>query len=156
MIEDDLTKQMIKYILGNLGFVPKPLFGKVGLSDKFLKTKHVLTFEEDGNQVNHPIYAGEIKFPEGSLRSVGVAIHPGEFTVIFKFDSGEFNLLKNIDEEEYIFVVSSNGVDWQNPSMYTKLCVTTGIANITDLGYVWQPTKNTADLIAALKASIDI
>lgn len=160
-IKEKLTKEIITYILSNLGFVSKPLFGKSGLSEDFYKSNKMFTIKTDNETVQVSVYSAISNLEGSKLQIAGIALPCDsdlEFAIAVRLDENKIYGIKQISDNEDVglFVVSMDGKEWRQASMSEKLMLCLGFEQFVDFGLNWIPESNFTELYNALQEIIEL
>lgn len=158
-IQQKLTKELITYILGNLGLVPDPLWGKAGISEDVFQTNKVIKIQYDDDIFQFPVYAAKCNIGADEINVLAVKIDDEdyvEFVFVFRMNDLQIFGLKQIVEgnDPGTFVIFDKSKGWINPNMYEKLIFCAGLEKITDQGIGWSPGN--LDLFKFLLEVIEI
>lgn len=160
--ENQLTTEIIKRILGNLGIVPNN-FGKVGITTKeFLKKETINLKDEISNNIDYiNLYAGEINI--SSTEKIKAAClnlsdnNINEFILVFRMINLPIYGLKlifdNIDCG--LFLIADDNLKWSNTNILNQSQILTGIEHITQEGLIWNSSNDYLDLYQAIKNIIE-
>ncbi len=160
----NLTNEITKRILANVGATPGHLFGKAGLTDPTLKLDNQIKIECDGVITLHDIYGGSIDLGDVSIRSILINLsidNSTEFLLLFRYSSLAISAIKYIfdDDEEFpgfIRVFNESNDTWISSSMYMKATALAGFEKITSSGMLWERCEDIEDLYKASLTLISI
>lgn len=161
---DIFNREIIRHILGNLGMVPPPNFGKVGISTEEFKQQKtlLLEFESRGSRmetIKFPLWGGKIESSGAKLNVLATDLFDEnyhEFVVVFQTNGETMHGIKhNFDEQANLAgFFMFDGVVWKNVSTITKLKVCLGFELLNDWGLTWEPA-NTEFLLPNLLSLIE-
>ena len=157
-MENHLNRELLKRVFGNLGAVPGPNFGRVGITlNDFLFNKQITMLDEDNSKYDCLIWMGETKI--GSTYRVALTnlntVDEPEFILLFKIENDSPLGLRLIwDENDFGSFMSLNNKFWHPVSMLRKLNFTAGIELLTQEGAGWYPCQDDA-LYSLLLSLVD-
>jgi len=162
---DSLTFEIIKRVVADLGAVPGPDFGKVGLTDPGLLLAKTLTVRYDEKtNAEHSIYAGKLVFRDSSKTSsmrgllVNLTMDASEghlnepyyeFLFVFRMDDMPIHTIKVVYDdpsESFIRIYNEDKDRWIRPSMYMKARILADFERIVSWGIMWEDCKEVSDL----------
>jgi len=158
-----LTKELTRIIFGSIGFVPRPNFGKVGISTEEYLTSNEIQVQLDNNTSEiYSVWAGEAKQDNSKLIIAATSIIEDnycEFNAVYKIDSGYIHAIKSsyYDEDEIpnLFIYKIDG-KWKQLGVYNQLLAAAGFIRMADLGIEYTPVKEiNYELDLALKELIE-
>lgn len=156
-----LKKELCKSIVNNMGLVPSPNFGKVGLTTKdFLIDKTIsLEFENElGNKIiqKFGLWCGSISLSGMMIKALVTDIcdndnNHHEFIVTYKLENGPIVGISIIYGEDHngLFLFKKNE-QWKPASNYEMLMAAAGFEKLNDLGIMWKPNKDYEELYDSL------
>ena len=160
-VRNNLQHELLKCILGNIGFAPSPYFGKVGLSHNDLRSQEVVKIQYDEEIVEYPVFSGKVGFGSEILSALGIRINevdlPEEFVIVYRINDTEINAIRAnfLNYNNMLFLVNNKG-SWKDVSMYAKLVSTAGFERITDIGFDWKENEVDQKLFDALLQICDM
>lgn len=155
-ISKKLTKEIISYMLGNLGVVAPPLWGMRGVTEKAFNTGKILKVQVDNNIKTIPIYSAQCNIDKSKLKVVALMIEdlfPTFITLMMLDDGPVYALSQSTEDDVGIFLASYDKKTWINVSIYDKLLACAGLEKITDQGLGWQ-SQNEIDIFLPLLQQI--
>jgi len=157
-----LTKEIIKRIFGNLGIVPNNNYGKFGITiDDFYVGENIELFSNDSEVTYHKIYCGSSNIDNFNIRVVLVSLGGDpkedsndacEFLVLIKTDDSPIHGLSLCfdDNDCGTFLmrvkIKDEQESWIPASVLIQSQILTGMEQITQMGVMWIPCKEYADL----------
>jgi hypothetical protein len=159
-----LTKELTRTIFGSIGFVPKPNFGKLGISiDKYLTSEEIRVTMDSEEEDIYSIWAGKVIQDQSELVILSTAIickEYTEFNAVYKIDNSYIHGLKSsyYDEDEIpnLFLYKKDN-KWNNLNIYNQLLSTAGFIKIADLGTEFKAVKEIdGELLQSLHQLIEI
>lgn len=163
---DLLNREIVRTILGSIGFVPPPNFGKVGISrDEFMLNKFItLDFETNNGGVQKEqfaIWCGQTRQGNSTLKVLATDICDNgsnyhEFIAVYKVDNAPVHMVKHIFGEEDMGLFLFKLDTWKPVGRYEKLISCAGFEKITSMGFSWEPCKDYNDLYACLVEAIEM
>lgn len=143
MIHNTLVHEILKVMMGNLGFIPGAKFGTAGLSDDILKIEKIIKLEIGDAIVNLPVYAGQITAGDQQIRCMGTVIRsmnePDEFSIVYQVDDlPPMGARCNFDDFEGMRMIRYHDGKWEDMSLFSKLMTCAGFEKITELGFIWK------------------
>lgn len=160
-VRNNLQHELLKCILGNIGFAPSPYFGKAGLSHRDLISQEVVKIQYDNGVVDYPIFSGKIGFGSEILSALGVRINepdmPEEFVVVYQINDTEINAIRAnfLNYNNMLTLINIKG-SWKDASMYAKLISTAGFERVASIGFDWKENAIDKKLLAALLQICDM
>lgn len=166
-----LRRELCRLMLGNMGLVPPPNFGRVGLSTNDFKIDKVISLEfedERGNKYTEGfgVWCGSITLQGMRIRAIATDICDNEsnyheFIVVYALDGAPIHGIKVIYGEEHngLFVVkgdifSGEGIVendvWKPVGRYEMLVAAAGFEKMNDVGVTWVPCNEYDDLYESL------
>jgi hypothetical protein len=154
---DNLTKEIIKRILANVGATPGKLFGKAGLTENIFKLDKKFKIEYDDTIAEHDIYGGQIDLDGSKIRAILIDLSIDdvtEFIFMYRYASLAIIAIKYVyDHDEgfpgFVRVFNDSKETWINSSMHMKAMALSGFEQITSAGILWQECDDIDDLYQA-------
>lgn len=161
MTDESLTKEIIKRILGNLGVVPPPNFGTLGITESLYKTKEYIEIEyENKEKIKHELWAAETEIKTKKLKTILVDLSLEsryEYLVVFQLDKFPcYGLRLAFVNDDLGLLLVLHGDRWQQVSTLIKAQALVGIEMLTNQGFVWKPLKEFDDLKRGAMGLIDL
>ena len=166
MIEDHLTKELLRRIFGNVGAVAGPNFGKVGITtEDHIIGKTIDIINDSNKKERYPIYSGKIEAGDKfniALANLGSLSVPEFIMVMAHGESTEkvfgFRLHYG-DNDPGTFMIHLDS-KWIGISVLYKLNLTTAFEVITQEGLLWTPnaefaTENLYEPLAGMVEHLD-
>ena len=151
-MNDNLTYEMMKRILADVGAVPGKYFGTAGLVVPELLLQKTIKVRYDDKDREHNIYAGMLKIKESNLRGIliNLTVDTPEYIFIFRFDELPIHAVKvlfdEMDLEAYCKVYNSEKEIWVESSAYMKAKLLSEFERFVSWGILWEDCKNIKDL----------
>lgn len=145
MATDNLTIEIIKKILSNVGIV-KEYFGK-GLTSKSFLLDKVVNISYDFGNVKHPVYAAQLKIDSFSLRAIFIDLSIDSDEFIFAFRVGDHHpnvIYYSQQDDSYIRIFDGDKII--NPSFEMKAKILASFEKVVDYGVLWQDCLEIKDL----------
>lgn len=163
----ELRRELCRLILGKIGFVPPPNFGKVGISTKeFLLDKSVKLQIEDelGNSTieKFGLWAGELSFQGANVRVLATDICNiktgyDEFIMIYKTEKASLNAIRAVyGMEDFGLFLVKHKDKWQQVGVANMLMSAAGFEQMANMGLTWKPSDDYEDLLKAIHEIIDM
>jgi hypothetical protein len=161
-VTDNLTKEIARRILGDLGIVSHPNFGKRGITEKDFKSNKTIVAIHNDIEVTHSVFAGKISFSETSflralLLDLSLEKIENSFILLLQKDKNPIYAISftaTEKEEKCLFFLSS-GSGWKPASILIQSQALVGIESITDQGLSWSPCEEIDDLYQVSLSLID-
>ncbi|MDP2683498.1 MAG: hypothetical protein Q8P20_00420 [bacterium] len=156
MIVDSLSKEIIKRIFADVGVVPGPMFGKVGLVEPRFKIAKTITVRYDDMDRAHDVYAGKMSLGESTLRGVLVNLtvdYYPEFLCVFRMDELPIHAIKVVydsSNDSFFKIFNNETKIWREANVYMKARMLADFEQIVSAGLLWQDCDNTEDLYTAI------
>jgi len=160
-----LDREIIRYILGSIGFIPPPNFGKVGISTYKLNKDFQLEFENiDGTmeKVSFGLWGGSISDMNSKVKVLATDICDNnnnyhEFSAVYRVDNNNVYGIKHIFEDNGIVLYLVN-IDnkWKPVSLFDRLIACAGFEKLNNIGLIWQQENDITDLFPYLMEIIEI
>lgn len=165
-----LNREIIRHILGSLGLVPPPNFGKVGITTNEFKTKKTLTLEfEDSKgedqKTEFALWSGKISLgnPNGmqTLKILATDICDNEqgyheFIMAYRLDEAPIHAIKHIySDNDALFLTKVDEI-WRPVGTYEKLIACAGFERMTQLGLSWLPCDEYDELYSSLVEVVEM
>lgn len=166
-----LRRELCRLVLGSMGLVPPPNFGRVGLSTNDFKINKIVSLEfedERGHKSveNFAVWCGSITLHGMRVRAVATDICDNkanyhEFIATYSLDGAPIHAVKVIYGEEHngLFIVKGDvfrgeGIVesnvWKPVGRYEMLVAAAGFEKMNDVGLTWIPCNEYDDLYDAL------
>lgn len=149
-----LTREIIRHIFACFGVIV-PL-GQAGLTvGELLTKKSVRMAYDNGEEISHKVYAGQIVFQESKFRALMVDLTADaecpEFCLLFRFDSLPLHGLRlSYDDEDFgVFRILGDKDVWKEASMTVQSSALNGIERLVSFGFPWTPCDQIDDLFKA-------
>lgn len=127
-----LTYELVARIMGNVGIVPGPNYGKHGAC---LPTGKTILLEENSKEVEHIVYSAQLNIGTSIYHVMFSAIGADEFIMILSFDNDKYGFYMNhFEKEADLFKKFDN---WQPVNILTQLNLAAGFEALTSHGYQW-------------------
>ena len=150
---DNLTFEIIKRIVTNVGAVPDEAFGTRGLASSDLLLSKTLSVKyDDGKSSEHDIYSGKLNIDETELRSLLVNLsidQTHEFLFVFRYGSMPIHAIKVVygsPEDSFIRIYHDEEDKWILPSVYMKARLLGDFERFVSWGLLWNDCKENSDL----------
>lgn len=150
---DNLTFEIIKRVVADLGAVPSKEFGRVGLTDSGLLLSKTLTIKyDDSVTVEHDIYAGKLTLKDSAIRGllVNLTVEDAyEFLFVFRMDDMPIHSIRVVYDdptESFIRIYSQDKDKWIRPSVYMKARILADFEQFVSWGIMWEDCKEVSDL----------
>jgi len=166
-----LNREIVRHVLGSLGMVPPPNFGKVGLSlEEFKLDKGFdLEFETDNGKMEKKkfgLWCGVAQQGRSKLRVLATdicdnATNYHEFCVVYRVDDAPFHAVKHVfdDEAPAMYLVKHQtdvGEVWRPVGTEQKLIACAGFERFNSLGIDWVPSVEFEDLLPVLMEVVEM
>jgi len=168
-MDDILTRELARYVLGKMGLVPPPNLGKLGMStcDFLLEKKLEIEYYDADNQKRKsafPLWCGETRVGQSRMLTVATDLFTTdqeyhEFCSVFIVDNLAVHGIKHIfsEHEEALFLIASDPkADWKPNGLYGKLMITAALEKMADLGIPWRPAKDYEVLFSKLVELVEM
>jgi len=150
---DNLTFEMIKRIVVDVGAVPDEAFGSRGLASFGLALQKTMSVKyDDGTEREHTIYSGKLKLEDSSLRGLLVDLSADgdyEFLFLFRFDSMPMHAAKVVygnPEDSFFRIYNDKTENWMVPSIEMTAGLLASFEKFVSWGLLWDECKETSDL----------
>lgn len=157
-MNNNLTKELIKRIVGNLGIVIGNDFGKVGITTKEFVQTQLKTNNELGIEELTNFYCGKIELKETQdlLRIAFIELSEDEFIISIRMNELPIYIIyiDYIYNTELTNFFLINNTKKESVGIINQLQITIGIEQITQDGILWEPCNNYADLKDAILSSV--
>lgn len=150
---DNLTKEIIKRILSDVGAVPEH-FGERGLTDdNFSLAKKIAVQYEDGPEY-HMMYSGQLKIGDSVLRGLLTDLtvdSVAEYLFVFRVDDLPIHAIRMVyvpdvlDTDCYIRIQKEEGT-WFTPSVEIMAKMLVEFEKIVSYGLLWNDCTANSDL----------
>ena len=151
----DLTKEIARQILVDVGAAPGTIFGKVGLAEKKCTSEREIIFEYDEGTIRHNTFAGKIKIGDALVRAFLVDLTDDgyEFLLVYRFDGNPIYSVTSSygydDDNSYIREYDMKKKSWSPVGLQGQANMLIGFEKIASFGLLWEPTENIDDLYDA-------
>jgi len=169
---DVLNREIIRHILGGLGLVPPPNFGKVGITTKVFKAEKTLALEFENSKgedqkTEFALWSGQISMGAPGtaqvLRALATDICDNEknyheFIAVYQLEAAPIHAVKHIfsDEDNGLFLTKLDGKAWRPVGTYEKLIACAGFERMIQLGLTWAPCKDYEELYPSLVEVVEM
>jgi hypothetical protein len=162
-----LDRELVRMIMGSLGIVPPPNFGKVGITtDEFLLEDTLsLDFEDNQGKLKKQkfgIWSGKASYGGQDIRVLFTDIcdnetNYNEFILVYNVNNSSNHMLRHIyhDDDDVLFLTKSNK-SWVKLGMYHKLITCAGFYNMANIGIRWSKCEDYNDLYEDLVSGIEM
>lgn len=170
-----LKKELCKFIVTSLGFVPPPGLWKCGMASKEFLIDKKLSIESEDELgklfIDHfNIWCGKLNFQGLGIRVLATHINYDdyhEFIIVYKLDNSPMHVVKTVYGEEHngLFVTNSivdssvvenQGSLWKPVGLYNMLSSALGFERMVTLGQVWEPCSDYEDLFQIMLEAVDL
>lgn len=153
----NLTIEIIRRILADVGAVVGLSFGKAGLTESILKVAKPIEVDYDGETVNHDVFAGQLKIADSVLFGLLVNLtydDDPEFLFLFRLDNypiHALHLIYNDEEYDNCYFRKFDGEHeaWQDLSVYSQAKILSDFERFVSFGLLWEKSSNYQDLLEA-------
>jgi len=163
----ELRKELCKLILGKLGMVPPPNFGKTGITTKeFLLDKTInIEFEDELGNISPEkfgLWCGVLKHQGMQVKVIATDLCNNqndyhEFLATYAVNKGPIHGVKAIyGIEDYGLFVLKTPAGWKQEGLYEMLIGSAGFEKMSSLGLLWEPCDEYDDLFESLKEIINM
>jgi hypothetical protein len=151
---DNLTKEIIKRILANVGALPGKHFGRVGLTDPTLKLDRTINIGYDDKSRAHSVYAGKLKLKDVDMRGLLVDLtvdEDAEYIFVFRVDELPVHSVRMVydpddyDNDCYVRIKRPNDT-WFTPNMEMLARMLAEFESVVSHGVLWEDCKDISDL----------
>lgn len=152
---DNLSKEITKRILADIGVSPGKLFGKVGLTDPAFKLAGTVTVRYDDSDRRHDLYSGKLELGEFILRGLLIDLtidKDSEFLFVFRMDEMPIHAIKVVFDNTgdcFFKIFDSDKSVWREASMYLKARILADFERIVGWGILWKDCLENEDLYKA-------
>lgn len=150
---DNLTFEIIKRIIADIGVIPDKSFGTRGLASPDLLLQKTLTVRyEDGKKHEHDIYSGKLTLGESVIKGLLINLSIDEvyeFLFMFRFDSMPIHAIRVIyghQDDSFIRIYNTDKDTWIVPSVYMMARLLADFERFVSWGFLWDECKDTIDL----------
>jgi len=150
---DNLTFEIIKRIVADVGAVPDKAVGTRGLASSDLLLQKTLSVRyEDGKSYEHDIYSGKLKLGESVLKGLLIDLSVDgayEFLFMFRFDSMPIHAIRvihNHQDESFVRIYNDEKETWIVPSLYMVARLLADFERFVSWGCLWDECKSISDL----------
>jgi hypothetical protein len=162
-----LNRELIRTVMGSLGIVPPPNFGKVGITtNDFLLDEHIsLDFEDKNGIPNKEKFAmwcgitahgsDEIKVLLTDICDNETGYH--EFILVYRLSNYAPHILKHVfSDDDFGLFLRKVEKEWRPVGQYEKLVSCAGFCQMSSLGLTWVPCKDYTDLYPLLIEGVEM
>jgi hypothetical protein len=150
---DNLTFEISKRILANIGAFPDSSLAKRGIADDGLLLDKSLTVRyDDGQKIDHNIYCGKISLDKSELKGLLIDLSVDkeyEFLFVFRFDSMPIHCIKvayNDMSDSFIRIFNDDKDKWIVPSVYMQARLLADFERFVSWGLLWDDCTSNSDL----------
>lgn len=150
---DNLTFEMIKRIVADIGAVPDEAFGTRGLAHSGLALQKTMSIRyDDGAEHEHSIYSGKLLLDQSELRGLLVDLTVDgmyEFLFLFRFQSMPVHAIKVVygnPEDSFIRIYNDKTENWIIPSVEMTAGLLASFEKFVSWGVLWDECKEVSDL----------
>jgi len=150
---DNLTREIIKRILANVGAVPG-FIGDNGLASKRFNLLKKISISYSDGTYHHDIYAGQLSIKEKKLRGLLVDLtveDDSEFLFIFQLDQLPIHVFRlvfnpdHLDTDCYV-KIQKQDKSWSVPDTHTMCMMLANFEKFVSYGLLWEDCKEVSDL----------
>jgi len=153
---DNLSYEIIKRILADVGATSGKLFGKVGLTDTALKLDKQVVVRYDDRDRKHDVYSGKISLGDSS-KIYGLLINlsidgESEFLFLFRMDNLPIHAVRVIYDnsaDSFFKIYDSEKTVWREANIYAKARVLADFERLVSWGAMWEDYIDIKDLYDA-------
>jgi hypothetical protein len=165
-ISSTLNREIVRHILGSLGMVPPPNFGKVGISTNEFRQQKCFDLEFENKygkmeRVSFALWGGQIVQNGSIIKALGTDVCDDdgpfhEFSIVYQVDSSPIHGIKHLfaEEGEALYIIKS-GKEWKQIGAAEKLITCAGFLTLNSQGINWNP-YNTEHLLPQLLEIVEM
>ncbi len=158
MNQDLLTREIIKKIMADIGYLPK-VRSQIGLLSSDLRGEPLVVQYDEDNIAKHPVWVGEAKAETTTIRACACDLSQDvdEFILVIRSEQNSIFGLKLIfdDQDCGIFLVQEQG-NWIPASTIVKAKALIGMEMLTTYGVSWNKCDRFDDIYSAMVALADM
>lgn len=161
----NLSREIIKQVLADVGVLPGSNFGKSGLTlPEFKLDKKLVVHYDDGQKAEFPLWAGigslsdtKVTGSKVKVLLADVSDDVTEFALALRVDDKPIYALRlAFDNEDPGDFLLQQGENWIGASMLIKAWALVGMEMIVDQGVLWEPTTDYKDLYEAVSHLVEM
>lgn len=158
---NNLTIEIIRRILANVGAVITTNFGNAGITESNLKMDKLINVSYEGVNIGHSVYSGQLKINNSSIKGCLVDLTNegvSEFLFLFRMDDLPVYAIHMVYDEEFYEECYFRKYDyqndlWQNLNIYSQAKILSDFERFVSFGFLWEE-YHTNDLYEILSKLI--